>query len=74
MGRALEAEPWFVPVLARLQELGEQERRKMPVRIDILENKAVGRSSQNGRHEGLHTGEFPVLRRRLTVWKKGQRA
>jgi hypothetical protein len=57
--------------LRRLAKLVEQEARKMPIHINILENEVLGpvflKGLQEGRDEGLQTGlrtgEIAVLRR-----------
>jgi predicted transposase YdaD len=63
--------------LRQLEETVEQEARKMPVFIDIMENKVLGREfkrglqegRQEGRQEGLEegrqAGELIVLRRQI---------
>ena len=48
--------------LRRLEETVEQEARKMPVYIDILENKVLGREFKKGRQEGRQEGEQAILR------------
>jgi hypothetical protein len=47
--------------LRRLEETVEQEVRKMPVYIDILENKVLGREFK----KGLQEGELAILRRQI---------
>jgi hypothetical protein len=53
--------------LRRLEETVEREARKMPVHIDILANKVLGREFkrglQEGRQEGRQEGELTVLSR-----------
>src|SRR5580700_7025392 len=57
--------------LRRLEETVKREIRKVPVFIDILENKVLGppfkkgleEGRQEGRQEGLREGELTVLRR-----------
>ena len=53
--------------LRHLEETVEQEARKMPVFIDILENKVLGREYKRGLQEGLQEGELKgelrILRR-----------
>jgi hypothetical protein len=53
--------------LRRLEETVEREARKMPIYIDILENKVLGRERkkgiQEGRQEGRQEGELTILRR-----------
>jgi flagellar biosynthesis/type III secretory pathway protein FliH len=61
----------FLAGLRQLEETVEQEARKMPVFIDIMENKVLGREFKRGRQEGLQEGrqegrqegELRVLRR-----------
>jgi hypothetical protein len=47
--------------LRHLEETVEQEARKMPIHIDILENKVLGREYRRG----LQDGELTVLRRQI---------
>ena len=42
--------------LRHLEETVEREARKMPIFIDILENKVLGREYKRGRQEGLQEG------------------
>ena len=53
--------------LRHLEETVEREARKMPIFIDILENKVLGREykrgRQEGRQEGLQEGELKLVRR-----------
>lgn len=53
--------------LRRLEEYVEREVQKMPIHIDILENKVLGprlrKAMQEGREEGREEGEMAVLRR-----------
>jgi hypothetical protein len=53
--------------MRRLEETVEQEARKMPIHIDIMENEVLGpvflKARQEGRQEGLQAGEVNVLRR-----------
>jgi hypothetical protein len=55
--------------LRKLEELVEQEARKMPIHIDIMENKVLGREYKRGLLEGIkegqQKGEVTVLRRLL---------
>jgi len=59
--------------LRNLEELAEEEARKVPILNDILENKVLGREfkrglqegREEGRQEGRHEGEVAVLRRQL---------
>jgi hypothetical protein len=55
--------------LRRLEEIVEREARKMPIYIDILENKVLGREFkkglQEGRQEGRQEGELAILRRQI---------
>ena len=63
--------------LRHLEETVEWEARKMPIFIDILENKVLGREYkrglqegrqeglQEGRQEGRQEGELKVLRRQI---------
>src|SRR5262249_51751779 len=48
--------------LRRLEETVEQEARKMPVLIDIMENKVLGREYKRGLQEGEMEGELKILR------------
>jgi predicted transposase YdaD len=56
--------------LRGLEDLVEEEARKMPIFIDILENKVLGREFkkglqeglQEGRQEGVQEGERKLLR------------
>ena len=53
-------------MLAGLRHLGktlETEIRKMPVYIDILENKILGPAFKRGLEEGKLEGELQILRR-----------
>jgi hypothetical protein len=47
--------------LRHLEDTVEQEARKMPIHIDILENKVLGREYKRG----LQEGELTVLRRQI---------
>jgi hypothetical protein len=49
--------------LRRLEEIVEREARKMPIYIDILENKVLGREFKKGLQEGRQEGELAILRR-----------
>jgi Domain of unknown function (DUF4351) len=53
--------------LRRLEETVAREIRKMPVYIDILENKVLGppykKGLEEGRQEGRQEGELAILRR-----------
>jgi hypothetical protein len=49
--------------LRQLEETVEREARKMPVHIDILANKVLGREFKRGLQEGRQEGELTVLRR-----------
>jgi predicted transposase YdaD len=57
--------------LRQLETIVEQEARKMPILIDIMENKVLGREfkkglekgRQEGLQEGLEEGELKALRR-----------
>jgi hypothetical protein len=51
--------------LRHLEDTVEQEVRKMPIHIDILENKVLGREFKRGLHEGKLEGELTVLRRQI---------
>jgi len=55
--------------LRRLEETLEREIRKMPVYIDILENKilapAFKRGLEEGKLEGKLEGELQILRRQI---------
>jgi len=70
--RAARLEQLFILAgLRRLEETVEEEARKMPIHIDILENKVLGREFKKGRQEG----EQAILRRlvekrfgELPVW------
>lgn len=62
--RATALEQLFILAgLRRLEEIVEQEARKMPVYIDILENKVLGREFK----KGLQEGERAILRRVIEV-------
>jgi hypothetical protein len=47
--------------LRQLEESVEQEVRKMPLEIDILENKVLGREFKRGRQDG----ELTIIRRQI---------
>src|SRR5207244_1221381 len=47
--------------LRHLEDTVEQEARKMPIHIDIMENKVLGREYKRG----LQEGELKVLRRQI---------
>ena len=49
--------------LRQFEETVEGETRKMPVHIDILANKVLGREFKRGLQEGRQEGELTVLRR-----------
>ena len=49
--------------LRRLEQTVEQEARQMPIFIDIMENKVLGREYKRGLQEGLQKGELKLLRR-----------
>ena len=49
--------------LRSLEETVELEVRKMPLFIDILDNKVLGREFKRGLQEGIQEGELTVLRR-----------
>src|SRR5580692_11460695 len=51
--------------LRRLAKTVEQEARKMPIHINILENEVLGPVFLKGRQEGLQAGELAVLRRQI---------
>ena len=51
--------------LRHLEEAVELEARKMPMFIDILENKVLGREYKRGLQEGELKGELTVLRRQI---------
>jgi hypothetical protein len=62
--RAIALEQLFILAgLRRLEETVEQEARKMPIHIDILENKVLGREFKKGLLEGRQEGELAILRR-----------
>lgn len=42
--------------LRGLEQLVDEEARNMPVLIDILENKVLGREFKKGQEQGLHEG------------------
>jgi hypothetical protein len=64
--RATALEQLFIVAgLRRLEETVEQEARKMPVYIDILENKVLGREFKKGLQEGRQEGEVAILRRQI---------
>jgi hypothetical protein len=46
-----------------LEEVVEQEARKMPIFIDITKNKVLGREYKRGLQEGEVKGELTILRR-----------
>ena len=53
-------------ILAGLRHLSrtvEQETRKMPIHINILENEVLGPVFQRGLEEGRQEGELTILRR-----------
>jgi len=55
-------------ILAGLRHLSktvEQERRKMPIRINILENEVLGPMFQKGWDEARQDGERTILRRQI---------
>jgi hypothetical protein len=61
--RATAPEQLFILAgLRRLEETVEREIRKMPVYIDILENKVLGREFKKGLKEGRQEGELAILR------------
>ena len=51
--------------LRRLEETVAEEARKMPIFIDILENKVLGPPYKRGLEEGELEGERKVLRRQI---------
>ncbi|HUD98896.1 MAG TPA: DUF4351 domain-containing protein [Bryobacteraceae bacterium] len=59
--------------LRGLEETIEREARKMPIHIDILQNKVLGREfkkglqegREEGRQEGREEGERTILRRQI---------
>ena len=59
--------------LRHLEDTVEQEARKMPIYIDILENKVLGREYKRGLQEGRRQalreaelkGELRILRRQI---------
>ncbi len=51
--------------LRGLEEEVEGEIKKMPVHIDILENKVLGREYKRGHQEGLQEGERLTVRRQI---------
>ena len=60
--RATALEQLFILAgLRRLEETVEQEARNMPIYIDIMENKVLGREFKKGRQEG----ELTILRRQI---------
>jgi hypothetical protein len=61
-GEALE-QLFILAGLRRLEETVEREVRKMPIYIDILENKVLGREFKKGLREGRQEGELAILRR-----------
>lgn len=62
--RATALEQLFILAgLRRLEETVEQEARKMPIHIDILENKVLGREFKKGLQEGRQEGELAILQR-----------
>ena len=64
--RATALEQLFILAgLRRLEETVEREIRKMPIHIDILENKVLGREFKKGLREGRQEGELAILRRQI---------
>jgi hypothetical protein len=67
------AEGLILAGLRHLEELVDQEARKMPIYIDIRENKVLGPAYERGHREGLREGlqegelkgELTVLRRQI---------
>jgi Domain of unknown function (DUF4351) len=53
--------------LRRLSGIVEEEARKLPIHIDILENEVLGREYKRGRQEGERDGE---LRGELTIFRR----
>jgi predicted transposase YdaD len=55
--------------LRRLEKVVEQEARKMPILVDILENQVLGREYkrglEEGRQEGRQEGELALVRRQI---------
>ena len=51
--------------LRRLAKTVEQEARKMPIHINILENEVLGPVFQKGLQEGRQEGELTILRRQI---------
>ena len=51
--------------LRRLEETVAREIRKMPVYIDLLENKVLGPAFQRGLERGKLEGELEILRRQI---------
>lgn len=51
--------------LRRLSGMVEEEARKMPIHIDILENEVLGREYKRGLWEGEQRGELTIFRRLL---------
>jgi hypothetical protein len=49
--------------LRNLEEVVQQEVRKMPLYIDIMENKVLGPAYKRGLEEGEVKGELTILRR-----------
>ncbi len=78
--RAIALEQLFILAgLRHLEETVEQEARKMPIYIDILENKVLGREFkkglQEGRQEGLQEGRQEGLQEgRQEGLQEGERA
>jgi hypothetical protein len=51
--------------LRRLEETVEREIKRMPVLLDILDHKVLGREFKRGKAEGVQEGEQTVLRRMM---------
>jgi hypothetical protein len=49
--------------LRKLEEVVEREVQRMPIYIDIMENKVLGREYKRGLQEGLQEGERTIVRR-----------
>jgi hypothetical protein len=62
--RATALEQLFILAgLRGLEETVEREARNMPIYIDILENKVLGREFKKGLQAGRQEGELAILRR-----------
>jgi hypothetical protein len=51
--------------LRGLEETVEEEIRKMPILIDIMDHKVLGREFRRGEAKGIQKGELLILRRQI---------